>query len=326
MARKAAAKIATKKATASKAKAVSAAAKAAAKRAMKTKKAAPASTKKAVVAAATRSASAKTKAAVAPKRKAATPKSKAVAVSVAKSPKRSGGAETTTTKPPAPVAEEAEPLAPEQGENKSKGGASAGKRQSVWGPFWSYSQCSHNVDEESHQKHGTVQWPEGIVPEEGKWVFWLPDGWGQGVKTTAGGRPLKVYVSPSGKVFYHKVDVQSTFEKKLPEKDAKPFCHVNDVDLETFRPSWPKKDWLPKDWFICYKKLPNRLCKCFVSPDQSGYAYHKFSVLDYLSGKTEKLTPVSGKIIMDSEMENSSPSPAKDEETARTLDFNDEEA
>lgn len=324
MARKAAAKVATK---ASKAKAVSAAAKAAAKRSMKPKKVAVAATRKAVVAAAAaRSASTKTTkkaAAVAPKRKAATPKSKAVAsVSTAKSPKR--GPETTSKPAATVVAEEKAPQVPEQEDNKSKTGALPGKRQSVWGPFWSYSQCSHNVDEESHQRHGTVQWPEGVVPEEGKWVFWLPDGWGQGVKTTSGGRPLKVYVSPSGKVFYHKVDVQNTFEQKLPEKDSKPYSHVNDVDLATFRPSWPKKDWLPKDWFICYKKLPNRLCKCFVSPDQSGYAYHKFSVLDYLSGKTEKLTPVSGKIIMDSEMENSSPSPAKDEEAARTLDFNEE--
>lgn len=320
MARKAAAKVATK---ASKAKAVSAAAKAAAKRSMKPKKVAVAATKKAVAAAA-RSASTKTTkkaAVVAPKRKAAAPKSKAVAsVSTAKSPKR--GPETTN--PAATVAEEKAPHVPEQEDNKSKSGALPSKRQSVWGPFWSYSQCSHNVDEESHQRHGTIQWPEGVVPEEGKWVFWLPDGWGQGVKTTSGGRPLKVYVSPSGKVFYHKVDVQNTFEQKLPEKDSKPYSHVNDVDLATFRPSWPKKDWLPKDWFICYKKLPNRLCKCFVSPDWSGYAYHKFSVLDYLSGKTEKLTPVSGKIIMDSEMENSSPSPAKDEEAARTLDFNEE--
>jgi len=235
-------------------------------------------------------------------------------------------------------AREEEALEPQHSEERqAKRAKIGGGRQrgpAAWGPFWSYSDCVEQQQEgtvggeeqlseqQQHQVPEDVVYPEGVVQDAGKWAHWLPEGWGQGVKRTAGGNTLRVYVQPGGKVFYHKRDIQASLQTKLPERTGRVSRH-DEVDLQTSRPSWPKQGWLPKDWFVCYKKLPNRLMKCFISPDKQGYAYHKFSVLDYLSGKS-KLTPVSGNIIREDD-DDDGVSTKLEDVAARTLDFNAEE-
>jgi len=160
----------------------------------------------------------------------------------------------------------------------------------VWGPFWSYEQCSRQCGVELEEPDLT-KWPENVTPVEGKRAFWLPSGWGQGLKTTKGGKPLKVYVNPDGKIYYHKMDIETAVETKLPEREQKEA--EEDMDVHTSIPTWPGGTWLPKEWFLCYKQLPNRLHKCYVTPDQSGYCYHKSAVLDFLNGRSDKLTSVN---------------------------------
>eukprot|EP00927_Polykrikos_kofoidii_P066612 TRINITY_DN62178_c0_g1_i1.p1 TRINITY_DN62178_c0_g1~~TRINITY_DN62178_c0_g1_i1.p1 ORF type:complete len:616 (+),score=70.19 TRINITY_DN62178_c0_g1_i1:114-1850(+) len=46
-------------------------------------------------------------------------------------------------------------------------------------------------------------WPPGVRVDIGRPVAWLPEGWGQGVKTTCVAK-LRAYISPEGKCYYHK--------------------------------------------------------------------------------------------------------------------------
>lgn len=53
-----------------------------------------------------------------------------------------------------------------------------------------------------------AHWPDGVRVDIGKPVHWLPKGWGQGVKLTCIAR-LVAFVSPRGKCFYHRKDVEA---------------------------------------------------------------------------------------------------------------------
>lgn len=58
-------------------------------------------------------------------------------------------------------------------------------------------------------------------------------------------------------------------------------------------PSWPEGDWLPKDWRVAYRQLPQSLHKVFIPPGQEeGFCYHRSSVQAYLTDGTS-LTPMS---------------------------------
>lgn len=46
-------------------------------------------------------------------------------------------------------------------------------------------------------------WPKGVRVDIRKPVWWLPEGWGQGMKTTCESN-LATYVSPEGRLYYHK--------------------------------------------------------------------------------------------------------------------------
>ena len=60
-------------------------------------------------------------------------------------------------------------------------------------------------------------WPIDVEPDPGTWVFWLPDGWAQGIRTQASsGKTLKCYMSPAGKRYWHKKDIERDLGFALP--------------------------------------------------------------------------------------------------------------
>jgi len=63
-----------------------------------------------------------------------------------------------------------------------------------------------------------AHWPAGVRVDVGKPVYWLPEGWGQGVKTTCAAM-LKCYVSPEGKMYYHRHVVEQIVGESLGKPD-----------------------------------------------------------------------------------------------------------
>jgi len=66
-----------------------------------------------------------------------------------------------------------------------------------------------------------AHWPPGVRVDLGKPVYWLPDGWGQGVKTTCVAK-LIAFVSPEGKCYYHRHVVEQVCGENLgrPKDDT----------------------------------------------------------------------------------------------------------
>lgn len=61
-------------------------------------------------------------------------------------------------------------------------------------------------------------WPKGVRVDVGRPVYWLPQGWGQGIKTTCTAR-LVAFVSPEGKCCYHRYRVEEMLGRKLGPDD-----------------------------------------------------------------------------------------------------------
>lgn len=61
-------------------------------------------------------------------------------------------------------------------------------------------------------------WPPGVRVDIRRPVYWLPEGWGQGVKTTCVTR-LECFVSPEGKAYYHRHVVEQVHGEKLGRPD-----------------------------------------------------------------------------------------------------------
>jgi len=71
-------------------------------------------------------------------------------------------------------------------------------------------------------------WPEGVRVDIGRPVWWLPEGWGQGIKTTCASK-LMCFISPEGKAYYHKHVVKEVAERlgqQLREPSSNPHDHV----------------------------------------------------------------------------------------------------
>lgn len=134
--------------------------------------------------------------------------------------------------------------------------------------------------------------PSSVKPDDpGKWVFWLPDGWGQGVKTTAGGKALKCYVNPEGKMYYHKPDIEKSLGYKLEAKEKDVSASKGNPDnIRTAVPSWPAGGWLPTTWRIAFRRLPGQLHRIHIPPGQNeGFLYHRSCVESYIKGEKTQL-------------------------------------
>lgn len=152
------------------------------------------------------------------------------------------------------------------------------------------------------------EWPKDtVIDNVGGWVFWLPEGWKQGIRTSAAGKLLKCYFNPAHKRFWHKKDIEKflgvTLESKEPvvkevDADGESKTRTKYVTDEGSIPPWPEdeEDWLPKDWRICYRQLPSGLHKIYIPPGQDkGFCFHRSTVMEYFaSGGNITLTPLEG--------------------------------
>lgn len=151
-------------------------------------------------------------------------------------------------------------------------------------------------------------WPPDTEVEPGRWVGWLPEGWAQGIRTQAlSGKKLSCYMSPQGKRFWHKKDIEKHLGYLLPSMVAPPpdpaekaldgtvktrSRYVSDADAI---PNWPEdsEDWLPQDWKIGFRQLPSGLHRIFVPPgyEDEGFLYHRSTVMQWIAGEVTTVSP-----------------------------------
>jgi len=93
-----------------------------------------------------------------------------------------------------------------------------------------------------------AHWPPGVRVSIGRPVWWLPKGWGQGVKTTCAAW-LGCFISPEGKMYYHKHVVEQIVGKKFTKPPTARQDHVEwatkrariaIAEGKTFRRTLPK--------------------------------------------------------------------------------------
>jgi len=151
---------------------------------------------------------------------------------------------------------------------------------------------------DQHDMERPANWPPDTDVERGSWVYWLPEGWAQGVRTQElSGKQLKCFMSPEGKRFWHKPDVEKFLGRKLASVEPRKKSegdessgpnerYVTDPDAI---PHWPEdeEDWLPKDFKIAFRQLPSRLHRVYVPPgkEDEGFLYHRATVAEWLAGK-----------------------------------------
>lgn len=181
----------------------------------------------------------------------------------------------------------------------------------LFGKVWTYDELMNNETTrygrpKKHTKDlkTPANWPsDTVVDTDSKWVFWLPEGWMQGIRTSNAGKLLKCYFTPEGKRYWHKKDVQSKVNYPLPttdpsEKEESEGPRIRYVTDEDSIPAWPEEngvEWLPQDWRLVFRQLPSGLHKCYVPPGQdAGFCYHKAIVAEFLAGNTGKLSLFGG--------------------------------
>mmetsp|Transcript_6014 Transcript_6014/g.13272 ORF Transcript_6014/g.13272 Transcript_6014/m.13272 type:complete len:419 (+) Transcript_6014:2-1258(+) len=154
-------------------------------------------------------------------------------------------------------------------------------------------------------------WPADTRPDPGKWIFWLPEGWGQGLKTTNTGKEMKCFIGPppDAKRYFHKPMVEQYIGYKLPEKPpperaedgAKKATPVRDIHKAI--PSWTEEEleegsglMLPRDWMLAWRRLPTNLHKIWIPPghQDKGFLYHRHEVVQWLRGTRTKVYPFEG--------------------------------
>lgn len=160
---------------------------------------------------------------------------------------------------------------------------------------------------ERHDVEKPAKWPADTEVERGSWVYWLPEGWIQGIRTQiASGKKLSCYMSPEGKRFWHKPSVEKYLGRKLESIEKRPVAksgedgdgdcapkvrYVSDPDAI---PVWPEDDdKLPRDWKVGFRQLPSRLHRIYVPPghDDIGFFYHTPLVKLYIETGLPAVSP-----------------------------------
>eukprot|EP00929_Paragymnodinium_shiwhaense_P095536 TRINITY_DN5671_c1_g1_i2.p1 TRINITY_DN5671_c1_g1~~TRINITY_DN5671_c1_g1_i2.p1 ORF type:complete len:642 (-),score=80.82 TRINITY_DN5671_c1_g1_i2:110-2035(-) len=128
---------------------------------------------------------------------------------------------------------------------------------------------------------------------------WLPEGWFPAIGTTVNGKEVKCFVSITGKRYWHKPDLAKHLGVTFPPTRSGKQEEETNVKDPNLLPPWPKEDWLPHDWLLVYRRLggvaddasTNRLHKCFVDPEATGFFYHRENVETYLANGYPPPTP-----------------------------------
>jgi len=147
-------------------------------------------------------------------------------------------------------------------------------------------------------------WPSNVRVDPSKWVYWLPENWGQGIKTTSSGKDLKCWVAPGSQLYYHKVDIEKrlgrTLETRVPtkhqdddeDKDKDTSGKLDDIDV---CPRFP--DWLPQEWCVAYRRLAGGTrYRIYIAPGTDRFLWNRGEVEKWLSGAKLTGTPLNGYI------------------------------
>ena len=99
---------------------------------------------------------------------------------------------------------------------------------------------------------------------------------------------MTAYITPEGKMYYHKKDVEKvlgcTFDLEADIPKVKPTFSFQALGLNTI-PIWPES--LPIDWRIGHRKVPDgKIHKIYVPPSLEKYFGNMEEVEAYLSGGT----------------------------------------
>jgi len=183
------------------------------------------------------------------------------------------------------------------------GGAPEARPERLLGRIWTHAEVMQRVElrmEREAEKPETApaHWPSGVRLDSARWVYWLPQGWGQGIKVTSGGKDLKCYVDPEGKLFYHKVDIEKALGEPLAKRDPLEETREEPADnLDAAPQRWP--DRLPADWRLSMRRLPGGTChKVYIAPAaetrEDFFFWHMKDVEAYLAGSKAKGTPLHG--------------------------------
>eukprot|EP00929_Paragymnodinium_shiwhaense_P023830 TRINITY_DN14829_c0_g1_i3.p1 TRINITY_DN14829_c0_g1~~TRINITY_DN14829_c0_g1_i3.p1 ORF type:complete len:602 (-),score=151.60 TRINITY_DN14829_c0_g1_i3:142-1947(-) len=180
------------------------------------------------------------------------------------------------------------------------------KDHPLFGRIWTYHEMErHHALEKAEQAQQQLRQsviarqkglPEGYELEDGVWMPWLPDGWIQACKLMEHGVKRKVFISPEGKIFYHKARIELVLGYKMePRYSPK----TRDIKDPLCVPSW--SDFLPKDWRIVYRLMTSKesskskasrkdpRIKCFVPPGcKTGFLYNREHVEEYLAGNPSR--------------------------------------
>lgn len=149
-----------------------------------------------------------------------------------------------------------------------------------------------------------AHWPGDCEVDPGKWVFWLPEGWGQAIKPTLKdgmptGKSLQCFISPEPmKRYFHKPKVAEYCAKMgwpgLKEEEEKEDVPKKVRGVHDEPPKWPEDDFVPHTWRIAWRQLPSTLHKIYIPPGQDeGFLFHRSCVEEYLA-KGKNLTPFEG--------------------------------
>lgn len=225
------------------------------------------------------------------------------------------------------------------------------KGRPMFGKIWTYEEIM-NAERPNGFRRGPVHehaetptpanWPTDTKVDKGTWVFWLPDGWMQGIRThTVSGKVLKCYFSPEGKRFWHKKCIEKFLNVTLESREPPPpkedsdeghksrVRYVTDPDAI---PNWPEEEWWPKDFKAAYRQLPSGLHPIFIPPGVEGkFLYQKHMVAPYLAGDRTKyrLTDMEGSTTMEEKTAIAADKPAnkkRKREVAHYADVTDYES
>mmetsp|Transcript_44066 Transcript_44066/g.104272 ORF Transcript_44066/g.104272 Transcript_44066/m.104272 type:complete len:419 (+) Transcript_44066:76-1332(+) len=178
----------------------------------------------------------------------------------------------------------------------------------LFGPMYTYDMImAHKAQKEAAEaaKRAQVQlattpkpahWPADTRVDPAPKIFWLPEDWGQGLKTTISGKEMRCYIGPPPdcKRLFHKDKIELYLGRTLPKvPPPAPKTEKKEVaDIRTAVPNWPEEIDMPKDWRLAFRRLPSTLHRIYIPPGQDeGFLYQKSEVLEYLNDPSKKLSP-----------------------------------